>query len=127
MGPWMTPERLPSCGWSGPDQVPPVLALTESSGLFRATCCVARRVRVCARAGQLALVHDEVLVSDGAIVEPALEDLPNACRVTGLCRQARAGGVGRHPMVRHGPPGMILRRGLREPHVPGITGELAAL
>ena len=32
----------------------------------------------------------------------------------------------RHPVVRHRPPRMVLRRRLREPDIPGVTGELSA-
>ncbi len=78
-------------------------------------------------AGQLAALDNQVLVADGAVFEVALQDLTGACGITGLGRQAGAGDVGCHGVVGHGPPRMVRRRWLREPHVACIAGQLAAL
>src|SRR5262245_59698674 len=72
-------------------------------------------------------VDDQVLLPNRTAVEPALEDLAGACRVTGLRGEARARRVRRHSVVRHRPPGVILRRRLREPDVARVAGELPAL
>jgi hypothetical protein len=42
-------------------------------------------------------------------------------------RRARIRDVRRHAMVRHGSPGMVVGRRLREPHAAGVPSELAAL
>src|SRR5215210_965253 len=65
---------------------------------------VAGAVGVGAGSGELAAVDDQVLLADRAAVEPALEDLAHPGGVAGLRREARARGVGRHPVVRHRPP-----------------------
>ena len=63
----------------------------------------------------------------GLLGEIAFEDLARAGGVARLRRQRGAGDVRRHAVMRHGAPGMVLRRRLREPDVAGIARELAAL
>jgi len=72
-------------------------------------------------------IDDEVLLADGALLEPALQDLTYAGRIASLRRQRRPGYVWSHAVVGHRPPGVILRSRLREPDVACIAGELSAL
>src|SRR5262249_14388035 len=88
---------------------------------------VAGRIRMRARAGELALVNDEILGADRLLGEIALEDLASAGGIARLRRQRAARDMRGHAVMRHGAPGMIARRRLREPHVAGIASELAAL
>src|SRR5271163_3432835 len=80
-----------------------------------------------ARSGELTAVDDEIFITDRSALEPAFENLACPCCVPRLRRKRSSGDVGRHAMVRHGPPGMVLRRWLGEPDVSGVTAKLAAL
>ena len=75
----------------------------------------------------LATVDDQILVSDRSTLKPAFEDFARAGSIPSLRGQRRAGDVRGHAVVRHAPPSMIVRRWLREPDIPGIAGEMAAL
>ncbi len=66
-----------------------------------------------AGARELAALHDQVLVADRPVLEEAFQDLARARRVARLRRERGARDVRRHAVMRHGPPWMILRRGLR--------------
>src|ERR1700678_162223 len=79
-----------------------------------------------ARSGELAAVDDQIFITDRSALEPAFENLACPRRVPGLRRKRSSGDVGRHAMVWHGPPGMVLRRWLGEPHVSGVAAKLAA-
>src|SRR5262249_42348593 len=83
-------------------------------------------IGVSARSGEPAALHDQVLIADRPVLKPAFEDLAGACGVACLRRQRRAGDVRGHAMVWHSPPRVILRRGLGEPDIAGVAGELAA-
>ena len=72
-------------------------------------------------------MHNQILVADGLAGEIALENFARAGCIAGLRRERRARDVRGHPVMRHRPPRMVLRRRLREPDVTGISGELAAL
>src|SRR6476620_2042907 len=100
---------------------------TKPRGLFRAACCIAGAIGMGAGPGKLAAVDDQVLLPDRAAVEPALEDFANAGGIPGLGRKARAGVVWSHAVMRHRPPGMILRGGLGKPDVACVARELSAL
>ena len=63
------------------------LASREPCGLVRTAGRVAWAVGVRAGPGELATVDDQVLVANRALIEPALEDLPDACRVASLRRE----------------------------------------
>ena len=66
--------------------------------------------------GELAAVDDEIFITDRSALEPAFENLACSRCVPRLRRKRSSGDVGRHAMVRHGPPRMdILRRWLGEP------------
>src|SRR5580704_7106124 len=78
-----------------------------------------------ARSGELAAVDDKIFITDRSVLEPAFENLACSRCVPRLRRKGSSGDVGRHAMVRHGPPGMVLRRWLREPHVSGVAAKLA--
>jgi len=82
----------------------------HSVDLLQTARRVAGRVGVRPRSGQLALVDDEILLTDGRAGEEALEDLPRACRIARLGGQRRSRDVRRHAVVGHGTPGMRLRR-----------------
>src|SRR5690606_31096109 len=99
----------------------------ELRGFLRAARGVPRAVRMRADAGQSATLHDQVLVADRAAFEVALQDFAHAGGVTRLRGKRSAGDVRRHAMVRHGAPRMVLGRGLGEPHVAAIAGQLSAL
>ena len=73
----------------------------------------------------LAAIDDEVLRADRRTGEEGFEDLPGSRRVSGLGREGGTRRVRRHRVVRHRPPGMVNRRRLRIPHVPGVASELA--
>ena len=103
------------------------LGAREAGRLLGAARRIALAVGVRAGAGELAGLHDQVLLADRAALEPALEDLARARRITGLRREARPRYVRRHSMVRHRPPGVVLRGRLREPHVTCVARELSAL
>src|SRR5215472_5768974 len=94
--------------------------------VLRSAGDVAWLIGVSARSGEPAALHDQVFVADRPVLKPAFEDLAGACGVACLRRQRRAGDVRGHAMVWHGPPGVILRRGLGEPDIAGVAGELAA-
>jgi len=64
---------------------------------------------------------------DGLVVEEALEGLADSSGIAGLGRERGTGDMGRHHVVGHLAPRVRLGRGLREPHVSGISGELAGL
>src|ERR1700691_2048303 len=98
----------------------------ELRGRFRAPGRIAGGVGVGARAGELAAVDDEIFLPDRSALEPAFENLARARRVARLRRERGAGNVGRHAVVRHGAPRMVLRRRLRETHVSRVSGKLAA-
>src|SRR5579859_7352388 len=93
----------------------------ELGGLFRPAGGVAGAVGMGAHAGQLAALDDQIFVPDGALIEIAFEDLTHAGGITGLGRQRGARDMRGHAVMRHGAPGMILRRRLREPDVAGIA------
>src|SRR5271157_5767802 len=78
------------------------------------------------RAGELAAIDDEIFVADRPPFEEALKDFPCSGGVSSLRRQRCPGNMRRHAVMRHGPPGMILGRGLREPHVACVACELTA-
>src|SRR5262249_24963465 len=78
-----------------------------------------------AGAGQLAAMGDQVLLADRLVLEPALEDLARTRRVAGRGREAGTRRVRGHAVPRHRPPGVVLRRGLGEPDVAGVPGELS--
>src|SRR5262245_16555989 len=84
-------------------------------------------VRVRSGPRQLAALGDQVLLADRLALEPALEDLPCSRGIAGLGREAGAGRVRGHALPRHRPPGMVLRRRLREPDIPCVAGELPGL
>src|SRR5262249_33412811 len=88
---------------------------------------VASRIGMRARAGELALVNDEILGPDRLLGEIAFEDLARAGGIARLRRQRAARDMRGHAVMRHSAPGMIARRRLREPHVAGIACKLAAL
>src|SRR5262249_4091183 len=94
--------------------------------LFGALGGVSLRVGMSPGAGELALVHDEVLGANGLSREMAFEDLAGARGIAGLRRQRTARDMRGHALMRHGPPGMILGRRLRKPYVTGVARELAA-
>src|SRR5580700_9010313 len=77
-----------------------------------------------ADACELALVHHEIYGPDRLSGEIALENLARACRVACLRRERGARDMWRHTVMRHGTPGMVARRRLREPHVSRIAREL---
>src|SRR5271154_7626761 len=79
-----------------------------------------------ARSGELAAVDDEIFITDRSALEPAFENLACSRCVPRLRRKRSSGDMGRHAMVRHGPPGMVLRRWLGEPDVSGVAAKLAA-
>jgi hypothetical protein len=79
-----------------------------------------------ARSGELAAVDDEIFITDRSALEPAFENLACSRCVPRLRRKRSSRDVGRHAMVRHGPPGMVTRRWLREPHVSGVAAKLVA-
>ncbi len=54
---------------------------------------------MCTGPGELPAIDDEVLLSDGALLEPALQDLTHAGRVASLGRQRRPGDVWGHAVV----------------------------
>src|ERR1700685_1605515 len=111
----------------------PIRKLTEPSAaleLLRFLGSLGRisgAVRVSAGSSELAAIHYEVLIANRTLLEPALQNFTRSCCIARLCRKRGAGGMRRHPMVRHRPPRMVLRRGLREPHVACIPGELTRL
>src|SRR4029077_12549680 len=78
------------------------------------------------RAGELALIYDEIFGADWLTREVALENLARASCVACLRRQRAARDMRRHAVVRHGTPGMILGRGLWEPDVARIARKLSA-
>src|SRR6185312_5116780 len=80
-----------------------------------------------ADAGELAFVDDQVLGANRLLGEIALEDLARARGVAGLCRERASRDMRGHAVMRHGAPGMVLWRRLREPDVAGIARELPAL
>src|SRR5262249_12705276 len=99
----------------------------ESRGLLGTARGIAGAIGVGTGAGEPAGIDDQVLLADRAAFEPAFEDLADAGGIASLGREACAGGVGRHAVVRHRPPGVILRGGLREPDVTRVAGELTGL
>ena len=68
-----------------------------------------------------------VIRRDGAAGDEALEDLARARGVARLRRQRGTRDVWSPALIRHRPPRMVARRGLREPDVAGITRKLTAL
>src|ERR1700722_15283710 len=89
----------------------------EPRCLLRARGGIPFPIGVCAGPGQAAAVHYQVLLPDGPAFEEALEDLPGPGSVTGLRRERGPRDVGRHPVVGHRAPGMVLWCGLGEPDV----------
>src|ERR1041384_5077729 len=79
------------------------------------------------RPRQLSAGNDEILFPDGPVLEPAFQDLAHASGVTCLGRETRTRHMGRHSVVRHGSPWVILGRRLRKPDIPRIARELSAL
>src|SRR5271156_65826 len=80
-----------------------------------------------AGAGKLSLVDDQIFVADRSVLEPAFKKLLRAGGVARLSRERGPRDVRRHPVMRHGPPGVIFWRGLRKPDVSGVPGELTTL
>src|SRR5882672_10655671 len=80
---------------------------------FRAAGRIAGAVGMGPGASELAAVDDEIFVANRASFEPAFEDLPRAGGITRLGRKRSAGDMRRHAVMRHGPPRVILGRGLR--------------
>src|ERR1700734_3117795 len=80
-----------------------------------------------ARAGQLAAIDDQILLTNRALLKPAFENLAGTGGISSLRRQGCPGGMWRHAVMRHGSPRVILWRRLRIPDIAGITGELPAL
>src|SRR4029077_15045114 len=74
---------------------------------------------------KLASIDDQVLFTDRTFIEPALQNLASSCRVARLRGKRCARDMGSHSMVRHRAPRMVLGRWLREPHIPGIAGQLS--
>jgi hypothetical protein len=104
-----------------------LIPLAEPDRFVRARGRVARAIGMCPGPGQLAPIHNEVRLTDGTPLEPALQDFAYPRRVARLRGEAGAGRVRRHAVVRHRPPGMILGRWLREPDIPRVPRQLAAL
>src|SRR5882757_10545913 len=98
----------------------------ESRRLLGTPGRIARAVGVGTRSGELPALHDQVFIADRSALEPTLEDLAHARRISRLRGQRRAGDVWGHGFERHGSPRVIARRRLREPHVTGVTCELSA-
>src|SRR5271166_1399469 len=98
----------------------------EFRSLLGSAGCIPSAVGMRARSGELAAVDDEIFITDRSALEPAFENLACPRCVPRLRRKRSSGDVGRHAMVRHGPPGMVLRRWLGEPHVSGVAAKLAA-
>eukprot|EP00756_Hemistasia_phaeocysticola_P019795 Hpha_TRINITY_DN15681_c1_g5::TRINITY_DN15681_c1_g5_i3::g.101174::m.101174 len=103
------------------------LALLELGGLLGTTSGVALRVRVRADTGQLSVGHNLVLLPQLLAFEVVLQDLTHTRSVTRLRAQRRTARVRRHRVVRHAAPRVVARRGLREPHVTSVPGELPVL
>eukprot|EP00050_Salpingoeca_kvevrii_P005681 m.285082 g.285082 ORF g.285082 m.285082 type:complete len:437 (+) comp11291_c0_seq1:127-1437(+) len=103
------------------------LLLLELCGSFRAAGGVAARVRVSADTSELAVHGNDVVLVVGLAIEEALEDLADAGSVAGLGREGRAGDVGRHGVVGHGAPGMVLGRRLGEPDIAGVASKVTRL
>jgi hypothetical protein len=98
----------------------------EPSRFLRATRGVTSTVGMRPHPRQRSAVHDQVLIANGTTAEPALKDFAHPGGVARLGRETRPGDMRRHAMVRHRPPGVILRRRLREPDVAGVPGKLSA-
>src|SRR5262245_16389861 len=79
-----------------------------------------------AGASELALVDDQIFVADWPAFKITFEDFARPRGVTRLSRKRRTGNVRRHPMVRHGSPGVICWGRLREPDIARIARELTA-
>ena len=82
-------HKLLSDGGAAQRAAPPIsgvrlLACAESGGFFGSACGVALAVGMGACAGKRAALHNQVLVTNRATLEPALENLPDAGRVAGL-------------------------------------------
>src|SRR5262245_21751481 len=104
-----------------------LIGLFELCGLLRALGRVARGVGMRADAGELSLVHHEILGADRLACEMCFEDLARASGIAGLGGEGTARDMRGHTVMRHGAPRMVLRRRLRKPDVAGISRELTAL
>src|SRR5271156_4432816 len=102
------------------------VGVLEFCRLLGSAGCISGAIRMRPNAGELAAIDDEISVADRPPFEEALEDFPCSGRVSGLRRQRCPRNMRRHAVMRHGPPGMIFRRRLREPYVACVAGKLTA-
>src|SRR5258707_14538400 len=79
-----------------------------------------------AGARQLAAVDDQILFADRTLFEPAFQNLARACGIASLRRKRRSRNMRRHAVMWHCAPRMVSWRGLGEPDVACIAGELTA-
>src|ERR671918_2559236 len=99
---------------------PPLLV--ELRRFLGAASDVAYAVRMPSRSGQVAASGNQVFLTNRATLKPTFQDLAHPSRITCLGGQTRSGHMRRHPMVRHGPPGVILWGWLGKPYIACVPG-----